>query len=106
MFWPDFEPGTSVLSVSLFYVTLVVSAVPVITYSPRTCAPIPVVERSKARFCGRSLAGVTSSHPAGEYGCLSVVSVVRCQAEVSASGRSFGQRRSTDCCVFLCVLET
>ena len=27
--------------------------------------PIPVAERSKARVCGRSLAGVAGSNPAG-----------------------------------------
>ena len=42
--------------------------------------------RSKAWVCGRSTAGIVGSNPAGGYGCLSVVSVVCCQVEVSASG--------------------
>jgi len=36
--------------------------------------------------CGRWLAGIAGSNPAGGHGCLSVVSVVCCQVEVSASG--------------------
>ena len=38
--------------------------------------PIPVAARSKAWVCGRSLAGIAGSNPAGGYGCLSVVSVL------------------------------
>ena len=41
--------------------------------------PIPVAVRYKAWVCGRLLAGV-----AGANGCLSLVSVVYCQAEISA----------------------
>jgi hypothetical protein len=48
--------------------------------------PIPVAARSKAWVCGRSLAGTVGSNSAGRYGCLSLVSVVCCQVEVSASG--------------------
>ena len=47
---------------------------------------VPVAARSRAWVCGRSLAGVAGSNPAGRHGCLSVVSVVCCQAEVSVSG--------------------
>jgi hypothetical protein len=36
------------------------------------------------------------SNPAGGHGCLSLVSVVCCQAEVSATGRSLVQRIPTD----------
>jgi hypothetical protein len=32
-----------------------------------TETPIPVAERSKARVCGRSLAGVAGSNPAGAW---------------------------------------
>ena len=49
--------------------------------------PIPVAARSKAWICGRSLAGIAGSNPAGGmdvYVCR--VSVVCCQVEVSASG--------------------
>jgi hypothetical protein len=38
-------------------------------------------------------------------GCLSVVSVVCCQVEVSATGRSLVQRSPTDCGVSLCVIK-
>jgi hypothetical protein len=35
--------------------------------------------------------------PTGGHGCLSVVSVVCCQVEVSATGWSLVQRSPTDC---------
>ena len=49
--------------------------------------PIPVAERSKARVCDRSLAGIAGSNPAGGHGHLTLASVVCCEVEVSASGR-------------------
>ena len=39
------------------------------------------------------------------HGCLSVVSVVCCQVEVSASDRSLIQRSATDCGVSECDSE-
>ena len=45
--------------------------------------------RSKAQICGRSLAEITGSNPAGAHVCLSVVNFVSCEVEVSAAGRSF-----------------
>jgi hypothetical protein len=47
--------------------------------------PILVTTRSKASVCSRSLAGIAGSNPAGDMDD-SVVSVVCCQVEVSASG--------------------
>jgi hypothetical protein len=47
---------------------------------------LPVAARTKAWVCGRSLAGIVGSNPAGGNGRLSLVSVVCCQVEVSASG--------------------
>ena len=44
--------------------------------------------------CGPSLAGIAGSNVSV---CLSVVSVVCCQVEVSVTGRSFVQRSPTDC---------
>jgi hypothetical protein len=41
---------------------------------------------SKAWVCGRSLTVIAGSNPAGGHGCLSLVSVVCCQVEVSATG--------------------
>ena len=40
------------------------------------------------------------------HGYLSVVSVVCCQVEVSATSWSLVQRSPTDCCVVVCDLET
>jgi len=64
--------------------------------------PISVAARSKAWVCGRSLAGIVGSNPAGAW--MSVLSVVRCQVEVSATGRSLVQRSPTDCDASLCVI--
>jgi hypothetical protein len=64
-----------------------------------------VSARSKAWVCGRSLAGIVGSNPTGGHGCLSVVSVVCCQVEVSATGRSLAQRSPTECGVSECDRE-
>ena len=49
--------------------------------------PVPVATRSKAWVCDRSPAEIvgSESHPGG-LGCLSVVSAVCCQVDVSATG--------------------
>jgi hypothetical protein len=47
---------------------------------------IPVAARSKAWVSGRSPAEIVGSNPTGGRGCLSVVCVVFCQVEVSATG--------------------
>ena len=64
----------------------------------------PVAERSRARVCGRSLAGIAASNPTRGHRCLSLVSVVCCQVEVSAVSRSLVQRSPTDCGVSSCVI--
>jgi len=46
------------------------------------------------------------SNPTVGHGCLSVVNVVCCQVELSASVRSLVQRSPTDCGVSECDLET
>ena len=46
--------------------------------------PIPVAAWSKAYFCGRSLAGIVGSNPAGGME-ISLMSVVCCQVEVSVT---------------------
>jgi hypothetical protein len=46
---------------------------------------IPVAVRSKAWACGSSLTGIVGSNPARGHGYLSLVSVVCCQIEVSAT---------------------
>jgi hypothetical protein len=43
-------------------------------------------------------------NPTGGHGCLSVVSVVCCQVEVSATSWSLVQRSPTDCGVSQCVI--
>ena len=65
--------------------------------------PVSVATRSKAWFCGRSLAGIAGSNPA--EGMLSVVSVVCCQVEVSVTSRSLVQRSPTYCGVSECDRE-
>ena len=66
--------------------------------------PVPVAARSKASVGGLSLAGVAGSNsPPGVW--MSFVSVVCCQVEVYASGRSVVQWSPTDCGVFDYDLE-
>jgi len=55
-----------------------------ILFSKTVQCPIPVAARSKAWVCGRSLAGIVRSNPAGGVDVY-LVSVVCCQVEVSAS---------------------
>ena len=57
----------------------------------------PVAARSKTWVCGPSLAGIIGSNPVGGHGCLSLMSVVWFEVEVSASGRSLFQRSPTKC---------
>jgi hypothetical protein len=52
--------------------------------------PIPVAALSKSWVCGRSLARIMSSNPARVIG-VSRVSVMCCQVEVFATGRSLVQ---------------
>jgi len=65
--------------------------------------PISVAARSKAWVYGRSLAGIVGSNPAGAW--MSVLSVVCCQVEVSATGWSLVQRGPTDYDASLCVIK-
>ena len=58
---------------------------------------MPVAARSKASVWGRSLAGIAGLNAAGVYGRLSLVSVVCCQVEVCATGRSLVQRSHAEC---------
>ena len=61
--------------------------------------PIPVAERSRAWVCGRLLAGNAGSNPVNVMN-LSLLSVVCCQVEVSANGRSLVQVSPLECGVF------
>jgi hypothetical protein len=61
-----------------------------------------VAARSEALVCGRMLAGIVGSNLPGEQGYLSVVNVVRCQVEISASGGSLVQISPTYCVASLC----
>jgi hypothetical protein len=59
--------------------------------------PVPVAARTGAQVYCLSCAGIAVSNPSGGHGCLSFMSVVCCQVEVSASGRSLAQRSPTEC---------
>jgi hypothetical protein len=61
--------------------------------------PIPVAARPKAWYAAARLLGLGVRIPRGR-GCLSLVSVVCCQVEVSASGWSLIQRSPTECGVY------
>jgi hypothetical protein len=52
--------------------------------------------RSKVWVYGSPLGGIAVSNPAGGMD-MSLVSVVFCQVEVSATGRTLVQRSPTDC---------
>ena len=52
--------------------------------------------RFKAWVCDRSFAGIEGYNLAGDMGVLSLVSVVCCEVEVSATGRSLVQRSPTE----------
>ena len=56
-----------------------------ITKGSRPTLPVPVAVRSKAYVFGRSPAEIVGSNPTGGHRCLSVVSVVCSQVEVSAT---------------------
>jgi len=101
---PGFEPRTNCYGFlfddnqsfgQVFFVRVVVAFSSVGTVLPMlrnyfhlrklTATPVPLAARSKSWVCGRSLAEIAGSNPTGVYGCLSVVSVVCCQVEVSAT---------------------
>jgi hypothetical protein len=46
---------------------------------------VPVATRFKAWVCDRSLAGIAGPNPPRGHGCVSLVSVVCCQVDISAS---------------------
>jgi hypothetical protein len=90
-------------SVLLIYGIYRVSHYTAILLRYLTALPIPVAARSKAWVCGRALAGVVGSNPAG---CMHVCLLyLCCQVEVSASGWSLVQRCRTECGVSECDLE-
>jgi len=72
-------------------------------FVPKRCE-VPITGTARSRGC--SLAGIVGSNPAGGHGCLSLVSVVCCQVEVSASGLSFVQRSHTECGMSECDRES
>ena len=47
--------------------------------------PFPLVALSKAWVCDRLLAVIVGSNPTGGHECLSLLSVVCCEAEVPES---------------------
>ena len=68
--------------------------------------PSPVSVLSKAWVFGRSNAGIAGLNLDGVMDVLSLVSVVFCQVEVSATDRSFVQRSPTECGVSEYDLDT
>ena len=46
-----------------------------------------------------SRAGIAGPNPAGGHGIMSLVSVLRCQVEVCASGRSLIQSSAAECAI-------
>ena len=54
---------------------------------------------------GRGLCDGLITRPEESYGCLSVVSVVCCPIDVSATGRSLFQRSPVDVCRECCELS-
>ena len=55
-----------------------------------------MTEKFRAKVCGPSLVGIAGLNSAGDMCFMSLVSVVCCQAEVSATGRSPVQRSPAD----------
>jgi hypothetical protein len=66
--------------------------------------PKPAAVLCKESYCGLSLTGIAVSNPAGS--CLSVVIVLCCQSEVSATGRLLVKRSPTECGVSECDRRT
>jgi len=67
--------------------------------------PSSVAALTKTLVYGRSLSGVVGWNLPGSMDFLSLVSVVRCQVEVSAMDLSLVQRSPTECSVCLSVIE-
>jgi hypothetical protein len=65
-----------------------------------------VAVRSKACVCGRLLAGFAGLNPTRDMDICLVLSVVCCQGEVSATGRSLVHRGPIDRGVSECDRET
>jgi hypothetical protein len=65
-------------------------------YTTALPVPIRVAARSKVWVCRHSLAGITGWNPAGGMD-VSLLWVLCCQVEVSASGWTLVQRSSTEC---------
>jgi hypothetical protein len=63
-----------------------------IKYSTHYLLPSLEAERSKAWVCGRSLLWIVGSNHAGGRGCPSLVRVIWCLVEVSATSRLLIQR--------------
>ena len=63
---------------------------------------ISVTARSKAWVCDRSLSGIAGSNSAPGHRFLSLVNVLCCKSDVSATGRSLVQGSPTDCGVSEC----
>jgi hypothetical protein len=89
----------------IFFIKILADSLNLLGPTHNQLKPIPVAARSKASVCGRSLTGTAVSNPSGGHACLSLVSVVCCQVEVSATGWSLVQRSPTECGVSECDRE-
>lgn len=67
-----------------------------IIYGMKSYRPDPMTTSSKGWVCGDSFAEIEGSNPAAGTD-LSIVVVVCCQSEVSATGRSLDRRGPTEC---------
>ena len=67
--------------------------------------PITVAALSKTWVCGRSLAEIAGSNPAGSTDTCPFLFLCMCQVEVSASCQSLVQSCPTDCGVSVCGRE-
>ena len=65
-------------------------------------APISVAARSKTWVLAVGLIRLRFQIPPGGHGCLSFAIVVRCEVEVSATGRSLVQKSRNESCVPEC----
>ena len=89
-FWSKLKYDVSTHSAMQFLLLIASFEIPFITYSlfmkvhSWVCS-VPVAARSKVWVCGRSSAEIVGSNLTGGHGCPSVLSVVFCQVEVSAT---------------------
>jgi len=98
-------PTFTYVHISIIYHSFLLRAIEFGKYSYTYVQPIPVAGRSKLWVCFPSLFGIAGSIPVRFHGYLSLVSIVFCQVEVSASSWSLVQMSPTDYGVSECDRE-